>query len=215
MLHWLTISTPLGPMRAAADLRGLRVLDFADRRNMDRHCQLAESVSAAAGPARLVFSPADPQTTLRLVAEGLERYFAGAGEVDPAGEVRLAPVNVTAFRRRAWAALRQIPYAQCQSYTLQADAVCGPVRRGAGGVREASNHVRAVAAANAANYLSLIIPCHRVIGRNGQPVGYGGGVQRKRWLNAFEQEAVTTGLFADGLARTGAAGLEWPTKGGL
>ena len=107
----------------------------------------------------------------REVAE-LEAYFAGELRefemaVEPAG---------TAFQRRVWAALARIPYGETWSY--------GELARWAGLSRGAS---RAVGAANGANPVAVVLPCHRVIGANGRLVGYGGGLDRKARLLAHER----------------------------
>ena len=105
------------------------------------------------------------------VAE-LEAYFAGELRefemaVEPEG---------TAFRRQVWAALAQVPYGETWSY--------GELARRAGLSRGAA---RAVGAANGANPVAIVLPCHRVIGADGRLVGYGGGLDRKARLLAHER----------------------------
>ena len=107
--------------------------------------------------------------------EQLDAYFAGElAEFD----LPLAPEG-TEFQRRVWDALRRIPYGKTVSYAELARMI---------GKSEA---VRAVGAANGRNPISIIIPCHRVIGADGSLVGYGGGLERKRWL--LQHEAVAAG----------------------
>lgn len=101
----------------------------------------------------------------------LDRYFAGrltafTVDVDPSG---------TAFQRRVWAALRKIPYGVTRSY--------GDIAQVIG----SASAVRAVGAANGANPIAIIIPCHRVIGANGTLTGFGGGLDRKRFLLDLER----------------------------
>ena len=96
-----------------------------------------------------------------------------------AGELRdfdlpLAPVG-TPFQMRVWKALLEIPFAQTTSYGELATKL---------GDRNAS---RAVGLANGRNPIGIIVPCHRVIGANGALTGYGGGIERKRWLLAHEK----------------------------
>ena len=104
-------------------------------------------------------------------ASALDRYFAGdlraldALTVDTGG---------TPFQQRVWTALRAIPVGTAVSYSALAQAIGAP------------NAVRAVAAANGANPVAIVIPCHRVIGADGSLTGYGGGLARKRWLLAHE-----------------------------
>jgi methylated-DNA-[protein]-cysteine S-methyltransferase len=100
----------------------------------------------------------------------LEEYFAGTRRkfsvtLDPAG---------TPFQHRVWAALCEIPYGTTISYGELARRIGQP---------QAS---RAVGMANGRNPISIIVPCHRVIGANGTLTGYGGGLERKRFLLALE-----------------------------
>ena len=113
----------------------------------------------------------------REVAE-LEAYFAGElREFEMAVEPEGTP-----FRRRVWGALARVPYGETWSY--------GELAREAGLGRGAA---RAVGAANGANPIAIVLPCHRVIGADGRLVGYGGGLDRKAWLLAHERGDV---LFA-------------------
>jgi len=105
----------------------------------------------------------------------LRRYFDGEVAAIDAVPVEL---NGTPFQRRVWTALRSIPAGSTLSY--------GDLARRVG----AETAIRAVGAANGANPVALVVPCHRVIGANGTLVGYGGGLPRKRWLLAHE--GVTT-----------------------
>ena len=102
----------------------------------------------------------------------LEAYFAG--------EVREFEMAVepegTLFRRKVWAALARIPYGETWSY--------GALAREAG---LSPGAARAVGAANGANPVAIVLPCHRVIGADGRLVGYGGGLDRKAWLLAHER----------------------------
>ena len=106
----------------------------------------------------------------RLVREELERYFSGALRHFTAP---FAPRG-TAFQLRVWAELLAIPYGETRSYREIAAAIGRP------------KATRAVGQANGRNPISLIIPCHRVIGQDGGLTGYGWGVERKRWLLAHE-----------------------------
>ncbi len=81
----------------------------------------------------------------------------------------------TPFQQRAWKALQEIPYGETRSYEQQAIRVGG------------KNYTRAVGGANHRNPLSIVIPCHRVIGKNGQLTGFGGGLDRKQALLNLEQ----------------------------
>ncbi len=101
----------------------------------------------------------------------LEEYFAGART---AFELRLAPAG-TRFQQRVWLALREIPFGRTTTYSAIARTIGAP------------DATRAVGAANGRNPLPIIVPCHRVIGADGSLTGFGGGIERKRWLLAHEQ----------------------------
>lgn len=105
------------------------------------------------------------------VREALRRYFAGTLSVLDGIDVEL---NGTPFQQQVWNGLRAIPAGTTLSY--------GALARRLGH----QTAVRAVGAANGANPVALIVPCHRVIGTNGSLTGYGGGLDRKRWLLAHE-----------------------------
>jgi methylated-DNA-[protein]-cysteine S-methyltransferase len=111
----------------------------------------------AADPARVV-------TRLKQYFDGDAEALTGVA-VDTGG---------TPFQQRVWEALQKIPAGRTVSYADIAAAIGAPAA------------VRAVGAANGANPVALVIPCHRVIGSNGQLTGYGGGLDRKRWLLAHE-----------------------------
>ena len=101
----------------------------------------------------------------------LRQYFAGEGtQFDLVLDERAG----TPFQREVWNALREIPYGQTASYLELAERVGRPTA------------VRAVGAANGRNPISVIVPCHRVIGSTGSLTGYGGGVARKRLLLELE-----------------------------
>ncbi len=101
----------------------------------------------------------------------LQKYFAGDCRALDAVAVEL---NGTPFQRKVWDALRTIPAGSTLSYADLARRIGEP------------RAVRAVGAANGANPVAVIVPCHRVIGTNGTLTGYGGGLDRKQWLLAHE-----------------------------
>jgi methylated-DNA-[protein]-cysteine S-methyltransferase len=108
------------------------------------------------------------------VRKALDLYFAG--RLDALDTI---PVKTggTDFQREVWAALRTIPAGRTLSYGGLAEQIGRP------------KAVRAVGLANGSNPIGLIVPCHRVIGADGSLTGYGGGIERKRWLLAHEQAA--------------------------
>jgi methylated-DNA-[protein]-cysteine S-methyltransferase len=101
----------------------------------------------------------------------LNRYFQG--ELESLDELSVE-LHGTNFQKRVWQALRSVRAGTTASYTDLAKNVGAPAA------------VRAVGAANGANPIAVVLPCHRIIGSNGSLVGYGGGLQRKRWLLAHE-----------------------------
>ncbi len=117
----------------------------------------------------------------------LQEYFDGQRVTF---EIPLA-ADGTDFQRRVWMALRDIPFAQTVTY--------GDIAREIGNPKG----VRAVGLANGRNPISIIVPCHRVIGHNGTLTGYGGGIERKRWL--LEHEARHAGLAGTPLGNIAAA----------
>ena len=112
-------------------------------------------------------------------ARQLAEYFAGERTEF---ELELAPAG-TEFQQRVWALLLAIPYGETTTYGALADELGNP------------RTVRAVGLANGRNPISIVVPCHRVIGADGSLVGYGGGLERKRALLAHEAE-VTAGFRA-------------------
>ena len=112
-------------------------------------------------------------------ADQLEEYFARERE---SFDLTLLPPG-TPFQRKVWDALQQIPYGKTISY-LDFTKQIGPAKA-----------IRAVAAANGKNPIAVVIPCHRVIGRDGSLTGYAGGLHRKRFLLNLEAPEYQTSLF--------------------
>lgn len=120
--------------------------------------------------------------TLRQARAWLDLYFSG--EIPPFSPPVL--LQGTNFQKRIWAALSDIPYGQVITYGALAQSL---------GVRSA----QAVGGAVGRNPISLILPCHRVVGANGQLTGYAGGLERKKWLLDWEQSKILRPM----TARTG------------
>ncbi len=160
------IPTPTGTMLLLTDAQErLRALDWDDheprlQRLLGRHY--------GAGATRLLPSPRTSDGR-----RAIEAYFAG--ELS-AIEALATQTGGTAFQREVWAALRAIPAGETTSYGKLASTIGRP------------KAVRAVGLANGANPIALVVPCHRVIGANASLTGYGGGIERKRWL--LEHEGV-------------------------
>jgi methylated-DNA-[protein]-cysteine S-methyltransferase len=160
-------SSPVGPLTIAEKDARVCLLHFGSR----------------PGPVRATLGRWYPEERIargvRLeLRRTLEAYFAG----DLAALDRIdVEMNGTPFQRRVWDALRRIEAGTTTSYGALARRVGEP------------SAVRAVGAANGANPVAVIVPCHRVIGSNGSLTGYGGGLERKKWLLAHE--AQHSGLF--------------------
>jgi methylated-DNA-[protein]-cysteine S-methyltransferase len=126
------------------------------------------------GPEPEVRSSQRDDAALSAAREQLEAYFAGQLTIF---DLPLAPQG-TEFQQRVWTTLRDIPYGETISYAELARRIGKP------------QAVRAVGAANGRNPISIIVPCHRVIGSDGSLTGFGGGIERKRWLLAHEASHV-------------------------
>ncbi len=159
------IETPLGAMVAVADDEGLRLLEFADRRALERELGVLRS------RLRTNIVPGDHPHLDAIRAE-LEQYFSGRRLTF---SVPISPIG-SDFQRRTWETLRSIPVAETRSYSWMAEQLKIPGAR------------RAVGRANGTNMLCIIIPCHRVIRADGSLCGYGGGIWRKKWLLDHEQK---------------------------
>lgn len=123
---------------------------------------------------------AEAEAPFEGVAEQLESYWSGDVRQF---SVPLAPAG-TEFQQRVWAALLDIPHGQTISYSELAYRIGRPTA------------IRAVGSANARNPISILIPCHRVVGSNGSLTGYAGGVDRKRWLLNHETSSQQSNVLA-------------------
>lgn len=164
LMVYRRILTPLGPMIAMAEERGLSLLEFTDRP------ALPAEIEELRGRYGYAIAPGE-SPHLGHVERELEEYFAG----------RLTAFTVplrlpgTAFQQEVWAGLRQIPFGETRSYGELASILGRP---GAS---------RAVGRANGQNRVSIIVPCHRIIGADGSLTGYGGGQPRKDFLLKLER----------------------------
>ncbi|MEX0330770.1 MAG: bifunctional transcriptional activator/DNA repair enzyme AdaA [Puniceicoccaceae bacterium] len=167
LCDWL--DTPLGPMIAVADPQRLHLLEFADRRALAREMQqLQRFAKGRIGIGR--YPPIDQ------VEKELRPYFNG----ETAAFSTPLHQHGSPFVQQVWAELRKIPPNETRSYLDIAKAIDRP------------SACRAVARANGANQIAILIPCHRVIGSDGSMTGYGGGIWRKRRLLEIERSIGTT-----------------------
>ena len=160
-MHVCDYESPIGRMLLAASDDGLVGAWFYGQRYFARGLEDVEKNAVTEAPAD---SP-----VLLAVRCWLDAYFAG--ERPDVADVPLAP-HGTAFQRRAWDALLAIPYGETRTYGALAAAL--------------GSSPRAVGAAVGRNPISVIIPCHRVLGADGSLTGYAGGLDRKRALLELE-----------------------------
>ena len=157
------IESPVGVLVAGATDAGLCLLEFRDRELLET--QIAK-VRGRIGPTRNGSQP-----WLAQVQSELDEYFAGTRR---AFDVPLVYPG-TPFQSKVWSALRRIPYGETISYEELARRVGSP------------NGQRAVGHANGQNPIAVIIPCHRVVNKDGKLGGYGGGLWRKQILLGIER----------------------------
>lgn len=173
-LRYAEIASPIGKIRLIATKQGICSLEFG--RSMKATRKLLEQ--------RFVDIELTPDQRLDGFVARLKRYLAGEFEA-----CKAIPVDAggTEFQRKVWTALRRIPAGKTRSYGEIARVIGSP---GAS---------RAVGLANGSNPVSIVVPCHRVIGADGSLTGYGGGLHRKEWLlrheGAMEQAADQASMF--------------------
>lgn len=165
MLKASWLDTKLGPMIAIADDEGLYLLEFVDRRGLEREIERLRIKTKAA----IIPGITDP---IKSITRELKSYFEGT-----LTEFK-TPLHIlgSPFQRLVWEELMRIPYGQTRTYAAQAEAI-----------RKTAAY-RAVANANGANQIAIVIPCHRIINSNGELGGYGGGITRKQWLIDHEKQ---------------------------
>ena len=158
------IETPIGAMYAAATESGICMLEFTDRKMVETEFKdLAKSLNATIIQGE--------NAHFKTLEKELSEYFEGNLKQFT---VPLSPVG-TEFQKSVWKILMKIPYGETWNYKKQSE-VLGDLKK-----------VRAVANANGMNKISILIPCHRVIGSNGTLTGYGGGIWRKQKLLELEK----------------------------
>lgn len=161
------VETPLGAMLALADASGLHLLEFVDRRGLEKEIlQLRKKTGAYIVPGNNRY--------LDEISSALKDYFEGRS-------VRFnipLVISGSLFEKEVWRLLQQIPPGETWSYLEMAKRLGNP------------KATRAVGRANGRNRLAIVIPCHRVIGADGSLSGYGGGVWRKKWLLEHERKFV-------------------------
>lgn len=160
--QWM--DTPLGPMLAIADDEALYLLEFVERRGLEREIErMCQRLKAAIVPG--------DNAILNSINQALNDYFTGKSLTFK------TPIKVigSPFQQTVWQALQTIPTGETRSYLDIAKQINRPTA------------CRAVARANATNQLAIIIPCHRVVNQSGQLGGYAAGIERKQWLLDHER----------------------------
>jgi len=182
--HMMSAPSPIGLLFLARTAKGLRYLEFMDRKSLKRMIARHEQdcPDATWEPSLL---------ELKSITEQLEAYFLGTLREF---EIPL-DLQGSEFQIKVWQTLAQIPFGETRTYGDVAKSVRQP------------RATRAVGLANHDNPLAIVIPCHRVIGANGSLTGYGGGMNRKRWLLEHEaRHSKTVGRQGDLFAAAGAPG---------
>lgn len=174
MLSSTTMPSPVGVLTLVAGDLGLRLVLWEDDARSLPLDAGSGGAGAAAGDDEL--AAARRERHLAAAVAQLNEYFAGERTefdlaIDPVG---------TPFQRSVWEVLRTIPYGATMSYGSQARSLGDP------------NKARAVGAANGRNPLSIVVPCHRVVGSNGSLTGFAGGIGAKAWLLDHERRVLAT-----------------------
>jgi AraC family transcriptional regulator, regulatory protein of adaptative response / methylated-DNA-[protein]-cysteine methyltransferase len=164
MITITKIETELDIMIAGAVDEGICLLEFSDRRMLNtEYKDLARYFKTTFEEGK--------NRHFRILTEQLKEYFEGSRK-----EFSVPLITPgTDFQQAVWKELMRIPYGTTRSYMEQSVALGKP------------DSIRAVANANGMNRISIIIPCHRVIGSDGRLTGYGGGLKRKKWLLEHEK----------------------------
>ncbi|GKU77335.1 bifunctional transcriptional activator/DNA repair enzyme AdaA [Paenibacillus sp. L3-i20] len=159
------IDTRLGPMIAIGDEEALHLLEFVDRRGLEREVERLRKRTKSA----IIPGMTGP---IQSIEAELTQYFNGSLNHFK------TPIHLlgSPFQKSVWEQLMNIPAGETRSYLDIAKALGKPTS------------FRAVAQANGANQLAIIVPCHRVINTNGDLGGYGGGITRKNWLLTHEKQ---------------------------
>ncbi|MFA8343714.1 MAG: bifunctional transcriptional activator/DNA repair enzyme AdaA [Rhodothermaceae bacterium] len=169
VVNVIRIATPLGPMLAGATEQGVCLLEFTDRKMLETQIKRLKKYFNSE------FLTAENKYIKQLDVE-LKEYFAGK-------RIKFDVPLVfpgTEFQMKVWKELLNVPFGKTRSYKEQAVAL------------KNENGIRAVAKANGDNRISILIPCHRIIGSDGSLTGYGGGVERKKWLLEHERKVISS-----------------------
>ncbi len=167
----IRIETPIGQMIACATEERICLLEFSDRRMIEKQLDRVRKYVS-----ETIIS--GDNYVLQSLSSELDAYFSGSLVAFE------TPINVrgTPFQERVWNALLEVPYGTTMAYGELAERLGDPLA------------VRAVARANGDNRIAILIPCHRIIGANGKLTGYGGGLWRKQRLLDVEKRQLGLAL---------------------
>ncbi|MBP2412385.1 methylated-DNA-[protein]-cysteine S-methyltransferase [Arthrobacter stackebrandtii] len=163
MVQHIIFDSPIGPLTAVENDAGLAAVYMAVHKRRPAEETLGPLLAAGVSPV------------LAAAQEQLGEYFAGQLREF---SIPLAPAG-SEFQQRVWSALRDIPYGELRSYGELAATLGDP------------SMAQAVGSANGRNPISIIVPCHRVVGADGSLVGYAGGLERKQFLLELENPSWT------------------------
>lgn len=159
------LKTPIGEMTAAATEKGICVLEFSDRKDLEKELnELKKQIGCLLKKGT--------NEHLKELTVQLKEYFSGKRN---SFKLKLDFLG-TPFQKTVWRSLLKIPFAKTISYKEQAESIFQ------------SKSIRAMAHTNGMNKISIVVPCHRVIGSNGSLTGYGGGLWRKKYLINMERK---------------------------
>jgi AraC family transcriptional regulator of adaptative response/methylated-DNA-[protein]-cysteine methyltransferase len=167
IVNYCRLDTPIGPMITCSFEERICLLEFTDRKMLETEFKdISKRLNASILPGEC--------KVITLLKSQLKEYFEGKRKFF---SIPLHPVG-TDFQISVWEELLRIPYGSTRSYKQQSLALNN------------LKAIRAVAQANGMNKISILIPCHRVIGEDGHLTGYGGGLWRKKWLLNLENGAL-------------------------
>ncbi|WP_298518171.1 bifunctional transcriptional activator/DNA repair enzyme AdaA [uncultured Kordia sp.] len=159
------LTTPLGPMFVCATDNGICLLEFVDRRMLEKEFKDLQKLLNAT----IILGE---NLHIKQAKKEVKEYFEGTRKVF---DLQLETPG-TEFQNSVWNYLKDIEYAKTVTYQQQAEKIGNP------------KAVRAVASANGCNRIAIVIPCHRVLGKDGKMTGYSGGIERKKWLIEHERK---------------------------
>jgi AraC family transcriptional regulator of adaptative response/methylated-DNA-[protein]-cysteine methyltransferase len=163
------LTTPLGPMFICATDNGICLLEFVDRRMLETEFKDLQRLL----DANIIIGE---NQHIKQAKKEIKEYFDGKRKIF---DVKLETPG-TGFQNQVWKCLQEIDYGKTTTYQSQAEKINNP------------KAIRAVALANGFNRISIIVPCHRIIGKDGKMTGYGGGIERKKWLIEHERKNACT-----------------------